>query len=213
MLLSGCFLIVLSLLARPAAAQVPQTVPASVPADAPERLLLQDLAGAEKRLSEYRGKVVVLNFWATWCVPCRDEMPLLVRIQRRYQDRGVVVIGASADDKTTQDQIPSFTQKLGISFPIWKGATTEQMELLGLGTGLPVTAIIDQQGQLAFRLLGILHRKEIEERLSYLLADRQREAPAALIDPISEAMGDAKAEPENHHHGGVSMEGASTVPS
>ena len=127
-----------------------------------DALILKDLGGNQKRLSEYRGKVVVLNFWATWCVPCREEMPLLVGVQKRYADRGVIVIGASADEASTQDQIAPFIRKLNITFPIWTGANTDHMQALGLGKGLPVTVVLDQEGRLRFRLLGILHRNELE---------------------------------------------------
>jgi len=182
-----------------------QTDPAGSTVDA---LVLKNLDGADKRLSEYRGKVVVLNFWATWCIPCREEMPLLVSVQKRYAARGVTVVGASADAEDTRSQIAPFIRKLGITFPIWTGATTDHMQALGLGTGLPVTAVVDQEGRLAFRLLGILQRKELEKRIDYLLGGRRAPAPAELVDRISEA-----AEEEHHSHGGVGVEGASSVPS
>ena len=72
---------------------------------------LPDLNGNPQTLEQYRGRVVVLNFWATWCIPCREEMPLLVNIQKLYESKGVVVIGASADDEGTQAQIPPFIAK------------------------------------------------------------------------------------------------------
>lgn len=182
--------------------------PAAVPADDAEPLVFRELDGAERRLSEYRGKVVVLNFWATWCIPCREEMPLLAGIQKRYAERGVVVIGASADDESTASEIPGFVRKIGITFPVWKGATTEHMRALGLGTGLPVTAILDQNGQVGFRLLGVIQKRDLETRLEFLLGDQGGRRPAALVDRLSEHGGE-----ERHNHGGVGMEGASTVPS
>jgi thiol-disulfide isomerase/thioredoxin len=196
-----------------------QEIPAEVSPDAANALVLKDSNGRDARLSDHRGKVVILNFWATWCIPCREEMPLLVNIQKRYADRGVVVIGAAADDESTRAQIAPFVEKLGITFPIWTGATTEHMKSLGMGTGLPVTAIVDQQGRLAFRLLGILKRGELVKRIEYLLGSSTEPAPAVLVDRITEAQKEAAAhahkpgEEENHSHGGVGMEGASTVPS
>ena len=196
-----------------------QEIPAEVPPDAADSLVLKDSAGGNARLSDHHGKVVVLNFWATWCIPCREEMPLLVNVQKRYADRGVVVIGASADDETTRAQIAQFVEELGITFPIWNGATTEHMKSLGMGTGLPVTAIVDQQGRLAFRLLGVLKHGELVKRIEYLLGSSTGPAPAVLIDRITEAQKKAAADPhaageeENHSHGSVGMEGASTVPS
>ena len=178
-------------------------------------LSLPDLSGNPQTLEQYRGRIVVLNFWATWCVPCRAEMPLLVDIQNRYAPRGVVVVGASADDESTKDQIKPFIEKLRITFPIWTGATTPQMEQLGLGAALPATAIIDQQGQIAFRIIGILERKDLTRRLDYLLSGRQGKAPEPLIDTLSTATheGHEHGKEEEHAHGGVGVEGASMVPS
>src|SRR5436190_304408 len=79
-------------------------------------LRLRDLNGTERSLADYRGKIVVLNFWATWCIPCREEMPLLVSTYKRYEPKGVVLIGASADDESTQNQIAPFMQTLKITF-------------------------------------------------------------------------------------------------
>src|SRR2546422_1078680 len=101
-------------------------------------LRLHEFNGPERSVQEYRGKAVVLNFWATWCEPCRDEMPLFVAVHKRYSEKGVVIIGASADDESTQPRIPAFLREMRIEFPTWIGATTEHMQRLGLGEGLPV---------------------------------------------------------------------------
>ena len=93
-----------------------QEIPAEVSASAADGLVLKDSAGRDARLSDYGGKVVILNFWATWCIPCREEMPLLVNIQKRYADRGVVVIGASADDENTAHRSGRSCRSLGLRF-------------------------------------------------------------------------------------------------
>ena len=131
-------------------------------------------------------------------------MPLLVDIQNRYASRGVVVIGASADDESTKPQIKPFVDKLRITFPIWTGATTAHMEQLGLGAALPATAIIDQQGQIAFRIIGILDRKDLTRRIDYLLSGKQGEAPDSIINTISTAAHDH----EGHVHGKEEAHGA-----
>jgi thiol-disulfide isomerase/thioredoxin len=180
-------------------------------------LSLHDLNGNQQSLQSYRGKIVILNFWATWCVPCRVEMPVLVEIQRRYASLGVVVVGASADDEETQPLIGPFVEKLRIPFPIWTGATIAHMEQFGLGAALPATAIIDQQGQIAFRIIGVVERRDLTARLDYLLSAKQGKAPEALIDTLSTAKQDHNdhehGEEEEHAHGGVGVEGASMVPS
>ena len=189
---------------------------ASGPSDGAE-LALPDLSGAQQRLEQYRGHVVVLNFWATWCVPCREEMPLLVDIQNRYTSRDVVVVGASADDESTRMRIRPFVEELRITFPIWTGATTADMDRLGLGTALPATAIIDRDGRIAFRIIGVLERKDLVRRLDYLLSAKRGKAPELVIDTLSEApdahVDHEQGEEEEHAHGGMSMEGASLVPS
>ncbi len=180
-----------------------------------DALSLPDLNANRQTLEQYRGRIVVLNFWATWCVPCREEMPLLVDLQKRYASRGVVVVGASADDESTQARIEPFVEELGITFPIWIGANTADMERLGLGAALPATAIIDKEGRIIFRIIGPLKRKALARRIDHLLSDKQGKAPEPLIDTLSEAtLNDHhEREGEEHSHGGVGIEGASMVPS
>lgn len=196
--------------------------PAQVQPEPPE-LVLRDLAGEQRSLSEYRGQVVVLNFWATWCMPCREEMPMLGRVAQRYAARGVAVIGASADAPETQEQIAPFVTELGLTFPIWTGATIEQMQAFGLGTALPATALLDAGGRIAFRILGPLDEHELVERIEWLLAAAEARGPmpeATLKTFARHEAGHADdheghdhARGEDHAHGGVGMEGASLVPS
>jgi len=178
-------------------------------------LTLKDLQGQQQSLARYRGKIVVLNFWATWCIPCREEMPILVDLQKRYGEQGVMVIGASADEQTTQKTIPSFIRKQRIEFPILIGATTTDMKRLGLGEALPATAIIDRDGQIVGRILGPIEKKDLQNRIQWLLGDRQSPAPEAVVNNIDklEDRHQHKEGEENHEHGGVGVEGASTVPS
>ncbi|MGH9860751.1 MAG: TlpA family protein disulfide reductase, partial [Candidatus Acidiferrales bacterium] len=189
--------------------------------EAPVELVLRGMDGTERRLGEYRGRIVVLNFWATWCVPCREEMPMLVRLQQEYESRGVVVIGPSADAPETQAKIAPFLSELQIQFPIWVGATTEHMQQLGLGAALPATALIDHDGRIAGRILGPLDETDLRARLEWLLADPATRGPAPV--PVlntfekhqhapGEAAHDEHAHKEEHAHA-PGMDGASTVPS
>src|SRR5579862_2850320 len=84
-------------------------------------LVLKDASGERVRLSDYRGKVVVLNFWATWCGPCREEIPMLVEMEKQYSSRGVVFVGASLDDARTIPQISDYILRYGIKYPVWYG--------------------------------------------------------------------------------------------
>jgi thiol-disulfide isomerase/thioredoxin len=80
---------------------------------------LKDLTGIDQRLSAYRGRIVVLNFWATWCVPCKQEMPDLAAIQNEYAAFGVQVVGASADQLADRAKVLEFIKQTKINFPVW----------------------------------------------------------------------------------------------
>ena len=182
-------------------------------------LSLIDLTGELRNIEAYFGRVVVLNFWATWCVPCREEMPMLAGLQEQYADRGIVVVGASADDASTRGGIEPFIEERGISFPVWTGATGADMERFGLATALPATAIIDQEGRIAFRLVGKLKRKHVVRRLEYLLSRSQGTEPERFVNSFPdtpsrhEESRHEHEDDENHANGGVGVEGASLVPS
>jgi len=161
---------------------------AALPAAEPPAatLALADLAGQTHRLLDYRGKIVVLNFWATWCPECRHEMPMLVTLAERYGARGVQVIAASADDEDTRKNIPTFAGEMKIRFPIWVGAAIADMKRLSLGGVLPATAILDRDGRIVARIVGEVQAGEIEHRLDWLLGDRSTPAPPALVDHLDD---------------------------
>ncbi len=151
----------------------------------PADLTLSDLTGGRVRLRDYRGKVVVLNFWATWCGPCNAEMPMLVAIEKEYQGRGVVFIGASLDERKTAGEIPSFLEKYGVRFPIWTGATGDDLAKLRLGEAVPATAFLDRDGSVAARVSGQIRKEEVLDRIEWLLGDRCGAAPQAFVDHVS----------------------------
>ncbi|MCA1603666.1 MAG: TlpA family protein disulfide reductase, partial [Acidobacteria bacterium] len=103
---------------------------------------LKDLSGVEQSLSSLKGRIVILNFWATYCIPCRKEMPDLAAIQNDYAALGVQVIGASADDAADSTKVLQFVKETKINFPVWLGATTADMMRFGLGSALPGTVVI-----------------------------------------------------------------------
>ncbi len=181
----------------------------------PATLALEGLSGDRQSLEHYRGRIVILNFWATWCVPCREEIPIFVRVREDYQARGVEIIGASADDADTRDQVEPFTEEYDINFPIWLGATIKDMERLGLGTTLPATALIDRDGRVAMRVLGLVEEDELIERIDWLLGDRAAHPPPRLVDhqqPRHDEHSHHDRE-EEHQHAAVAVAGASLVPS
>jgi len=151
-------------------------------ADAPRAdLMLKDAAGQKVRLRDLRGKSVVLNFWATWCGPCNTEMPMLVGFERQYAARGVQFVGASLDDARTKARIPEFLARYNVAFPVWCGATADDLDRLKLGDAVPATLFLDAEGHIVARILGQARPEEIRERLEWMTGDKSSAAPQALV--------------------------------
>lgn len=144
-------------------------------------LTLKDANGQRVRLSDYRGKIVVLNFWATWCVPCKEETPMLVAAEKQYATRGVVFVGASLDDAKTKGNIPDFISKYQVDYPIWYGASGDDLDKFKMGPAIPATAFLDQEGHIVARVWGELRQEEVKERLDWLTGDRIGPAPQGLV--------------------------------
>src|SRR6266542_5962601 len=181
------FLITLLLLLGVTSGAIAQTVPAKVnklkviatpdqiaphPAviGAEAELALKDVYGIEQKLSDLRGRVVVLNFWATYCGPCAKEMPELVAIQNQYAALGVQVVGASLDTPAERKEVSKFITNLKINFPIWLGATTKDMARFGFGPTIPNTAIIGRDGKIVAVFKGAIKQADLKRRLDALIA-------------------------------------------
>lgn len=132
---------------------------------------LKNLAGKEVALRAYQGRVVVLNFWATWCGPCQMETPWLVELRQKYQARGVEIIGISVDaldpDYDAQD-IRAFIKEHKIKYPIAL-ATQEVVEAYGPISGIPATIVIDRAGQIQARHRGLISFDKLECEIKGLL--------------------------------------------
>jgi thiol-disulfide isomerase/thioredoxin len=128
---------------------------------------LKDLRGHKVRLSDYKGKVVMLNFWATWCPPCRAEMPDLVKWQSDYRKKGLQVIGITYPPEK-KSEVRSFTRSLKVNYPIVIGSK-ETKELFFQGETLPLTIIIDREGNIREVIEGILLPEEFEQKIKPLL--------------------------------------------
>jgi peroxiredoxin len=122
--------------------------------------------GKNLRLSSYRGKVVLLDFWATWCYPCREEIPHLVDLQQKYGDRGLQIIGVSLDDSS--DPVPPFYQQFHMNYPVVMG-TAKTGELYGGLLGLPVTFLIDRDGHISAKHIGATDAAVFEKEIKKLL--------------------------------------------
>jgi len=133
-------------------------------------LTLKDLFGAQASLSQYKGRIVILNFWATYCEPCRKEMPDLAAIQNEYAALGVQVIGASSDQADDRAKVLQFIRETKINFPVWIGATSADMVRFGLGGALPGTVIIDREGRVAKVISGMVNQADLKREIDRMLA-------------------------------------------
>ena len=155
-------------------------------AEKPVALTRKNMQGKKSSLRDLRGKIVVLNFWATWCGPCNAEMPMLVSAANHYDAQRVAFVGVSVDEPTTQNKIAEYVRKLRIDYPIWVGATDDEMKRLQLGNSVPCTAFIDADGIVRARILGQMRPGEIEERVEWLLRDRAGSTPLAVVTHLDE---------------------------
>lgn len=128
-----------------------------------------DLSGKPRRLLDWQGRILVCNFWATWCAPCREEVPMLAAARQQFASKGVEIIGIGID---SADKIREFSRTYGINYPILVAdfAAIELMRKLGnRAGGLPYTVVLDRNGALAHRKLGALSRTELQQALEGLL--------------------------------------------
>jgi len=134
---------------EPLAALMVQTLPTPIPAPA---IHLANVDGTPRTLENLRGSVVLLNFWATWCIPCRDEMPAMERLHRDYRQRGLRVLGVNF--KESAPEVRVFLDKLGVSFGTvldTDGKVSEKYRV----RGLPVTFLVDREGTLRWKAIGV----------------------------------------------------------
>ncbi len=128
-------------------------------------LVLTDLKGQTQSLGQWRGKILIVNYWATWCQPCREEMPGFSRLQDKYRDKGVQFVGISID---TAAKIVEFQEKTPVIYPLLIGDIGVMENSAKLGNtqqALPFTAVFDQQGRLFSTKLGRVAESELERQL------------------------------------------------
>ena len=128
-----------------------------------------DLEGRTRRLAEWKGKVVVCNFWATWCPPCREEIPMLVALSKEMEPKGVEVVGIAVDFAA---KVRDFVRDYKVTYPILL-AGTDGLELMRAAGnevgGLPYTAFLSRQGKIVHEKLGALSEAEVDGQLAKML--------------------------------------------
>jgi cytochrome c biogenesis protein CcmG/thiol:disulfide interchange protein DsbE len=130
-----------------------------------------DFTNKQLRLSDHRGKLVLLNFWATWCPPCREEMPLFSRWQRELKGRGLQVIGVSMDDDAAMAK--DFLAEYPVTYPVVMG-DVKLAETFGGVLGLPLSYLIDAQGRVVARYQGEADLATMEAKIKDLLAQPRK---------------------------------------
>jgi len=128
---------------------------------------LQSLDGKTVKLSDFRGKAVLLNFWATWCEPCKIEMPWFVDFEKKYGSQGLEVLGVAMDD-ASPSEISSFAQKLGVNYPVLIGKEEVGGQYGGIEY-LPSTFYISRDGKILDHVFGLVSRSEIESNIQKAL--------------------------------------------
>jgi peroxiredoxin len=139
-------------------------------------LTLKDLFGTTQGLSALKGRIVILNFWATYCIPCRKEMPDLAAIQNGYAALGVQVVGASTDEAADRSKVLQFVKETKVNFPIWTGATTADMLRFGLGAALPGTVLIGKDGRISRVISGVVNQADLKKHIDAMLAAAEKTA-------------------------------------
>jgi len=129
---------------------------------APE-ITLEDLTGQPRKLSEWRGKLLLVNFWATWCAPCLHEIPILLEMQQQYGARGLQIVGPAMDEL---EAVRNGAPQLGINYPVLVGDSeiVDAMQALGDELGaLPYSVLIDANGNIVFRKHGEFKKDELQQ--------------------------------------------------
>lgn len=142
------------------------TVPARVNFPAPE-LTLTDIQGVSRSLADYRGQVVLVNLWATWCAPCKEEMPVLQTFYDDYRDQGFVVIAINDGDPASD--VREFVGDYALTFPVWLDPTYIATEEAFHTLNLPASFVIDRQGTIQLAWVGRISSSMLEQHVTPLI--------------------------------------------
>jgi len=138
---------------------------------------LESLDGTTMRLSDFRGKAVLLNFWATWCGPCKIEMPWLVDLQKEYGSQGLQILGVAMDDGSKED-IAKFARDMNVNYPILIGKEAVGSQYGGV-PALPESFVIARDGKIIDKIIGIRGKAEFEDVIKKALDTRPATSQAA----------------------------------
>jgi peroxiredoxin len=148
----------------------PTTVPVNVSFPAPE-LTLNDTDGVSRSLAEYRGQIVLVNLWATWCPPCKEEMPTLEAFYQEQKENGFVIIAINDGDQ--QADVLQFVKEYELSFPVWLDPTYIATEQAFHTKNLPTSFVIDRTGTIRLAWVGGISAETLDQYLSPLIREQQ----------------------------------------
>ena len=135
------------------------------------------LDGRTQKLSSLRGRIVVVNFWATWCAPCQEELPRLSTLAAQYAGKPVSFVLISIDEPKDRAKIPATLARLHVAQESWVGGNTDIMDGFGLGDIVPGTAILDERGEIVTRIKGEAHEEDVRSAIDWLLNGKSGPAP------------------------------------
>ena len=138
----------------------------------------KSLDGHTQKLSALRGQVVVVNFWATWCGPCQEELPRLSQLAQGYAGKPVRFVLVSIDEPKDRAKIPQVLGRLHVSLESWDDADTDTMDHFGLGDMVPGTAILDEKGEIVARIMGEAREEDVRNAVDWILGRKAGPAPA-----------------------------------
>jgi thiol-disulfide isomerase/thioredoxin len=145
----------------------------------------ESLDGKQVPLSSLKGKVVVVNFWATWCGPCREELPRLRRLAADLEGKGVQFVAVSIDEPKDESKIRPLLEQLhvtpGGNFAVWVGSNQYALQSFGLGGVVPGTVVIGPDGNIVTRIQGEARNADIQSAVGWLLQGRQGTPPPAVV--------------------------------
>jgi thiol-disulfide isomerase/thioredoxin len=143
---------------------------------------LESLDGKTMRLSDLRGKAVLLNFWATWCGPCKIEMPWFVDLQNKYGSQGLQIVGVAMDDASKED-IGKFAKDMGVNYPILIGKESVGDQYGGV-PALPESFLIARDGKIVDKIIGLRGKAEIEDAIKKALDTRPAASQASAPENV-----------------------------
>jgi thiol-disulfide isomerase/thioredoxin len=142
--------------------------------------VFKTLDGQKRKLSALRGQVVVVNFWATWCGPCQEELPRLAQIAASYAGKPVAFVLISIDEPKNRGKIPARLASLHVATESWVDADTDTMDRFGMGNIVPGTVVLDDTGEIVTRIMGEAKEDDVRSAVDWLLGGKTGTPPPQL---------------------------------